>query len=126
MQHPLSPVARGLDFHSMFCNDLDAATASWLHANLGPEPPGPMAEPVAIATAPDGVGSTYVLLQRDQALPPDYQREMARNARVDEVVGFDAGHSAFASRPAELAGLLLGYAWRRDRGEQTRRSTGPR
>lgn len=110
MEHPLSPLARGLDFHAMFCNDLDEATAAWLHANLESEPPGPMLERVAVATAPAGVGSSYVLLERDQALPPDYQREQARNAGVDEVVPFDAGHSAFASRPAELAALLLRYA----------------
>jgi len=29
---------------------------------------------------------------------------------VDEIVHFEAGHSAFASRPAALAALLLHYA----------------
>jgi len=110
MRHPLSPIARGIDFHSMFCNDLDEATAAWIFEHLGPEPPGPMAEPVRVATAPSEVASTYILLERDEALPPDYQREQARNAGVDEIVPFDAGHSAFASRPADLAELLLGYA----------------
>ena len=56
------------------------------------------------------VKSTYILLERDEALPPAYQREQARNANVDEVVPFDAGHSAFVSRPRELAELLLRYA----------------
>lgn len=110
MEHPSSPLARGLDVHAMFCNDLDEATASWLCERLGPEPPGPLLEPVATATAPAGIRSTYVVLERDQALLPDFQREQARNARVDEVISFDAGHSAFASRPAELADLLLDYS----------------
>ena len=110
MKHPLSPVARGTDFRAMFCSDLDEDTAAWLLARLGPEPPGPMAEPITLATSPSDVGSTYILLERDQALPPAYQREQARTAGVDEVVPFDAGHSAFASRPRELAELLLRYA----------------
>lgn len=110
MKHPLSPVVRRADFRVMFCNDLDEDTAAWLLAQLGPEPPGPMAEPITVAGSPSGVGSTYVLLERDEALPPAYQREQARTAGVDEVVPFDAGHSAFASRPRELAELLLRYA----------------
>lgn len=110
MEHPLSPLSRGVDFRAMFANDLDDESMAWLLSNLGPEPPGPLREPVAPADLPAGLGSTYVLLQRDEALPPAFQREQARNARVDEVVPFDAGHSAFASRPRELARLLLRYA----------------
>ena len=91
----------------MFCSDLDQATCAWLLGCLGAEPPGPMAEPVTVATAPAGVGSTYILLERGRALPPAYQREQARNAEVDEVVSFDAGHSAFASRPEALAEPLV-------------------
>lgn len=110
MAHPLSPLARGLEFEAMFCNDLDPETSAWLRAHVGPEPPAPMTTPVEVATAPEGVPATYVLLERDQALPPAFQREQARTACVDEVVPFDAGHSAFASRPAALAALLLGWA----------------
>jgi len=94
----------------MFCNDLDDETASWLLKQLGPEPPGPMLEPVPSSIAHTGVESTYILLERDEALPPPFQREQAQTAGADEVVPFDAGHSAFASRPRELADLLLRYA----------------
>jgi pimeloyl-ACP methyl ester carboxylesterase len=110
MKHPLSPQSRGIDYQRMFCNDLDADTAAWLLSRLGPEPPGPISEPVRVATSPPGVPSTYVLLERDEALLPAFQREQAEAAAVDEVVPFDAGHSAFASRPRELAELLLRYA----------------
>ncbi len=54
--------------------------------------------------------STYVLLLRDETLPPNLQREQAQVAAADEVVPFDTGHSAFAAKPRELAELLLGYA----------------
>lgn len=110
MKHPLSPLSRRVDFRGMFCNDLDDEMTTLLLSNLGPEPPGPMAEPVPPVVLPDELKSTYILLERDEALPPAYQREQALNARVDEVVPFDAGHSAFISRPRELADLLLRYA----------------
>ena len=110
MQHPLSPLSRGVDFQTMFCNDLDEAMTQWLFARLGEEPPGPMNEPVVAAPAAASLPSTYILLERDEALPPALQREQARNACADEIVPFDAGHSAFASRPRELAQLLLRYA----------------
>ena len=110
MKHPLSPLSRGVDFPTMFCNDLDEETAAWLLGQLGPEPPGPTAEPVTVARLPSRVPSTYILLERDEALPPELQREQARTASADELVSFDAGHSAFASRPRDLAELLLRYA----------------
>ena len=110
MKDPLSPLSRGVDFETMFCNDLDDETSSWLLSRLGPEPPGPMAEKVTVVTGPPGIASTYILLEKDEALPPAFQREQARTAQVDEVVALDAGHSAFASRPDELAALLLHVA----------------
>lgn len=110
MKHPLSPVSRRLDFRRMFCNDMDDDAAKWLLSKLGPEPPGPMNEPLPAIAPVAGMKSTYILLERDEALPPAYQREQALNAGVDEVVTFDAGHNAFVSRPRELAELLLRYA----------------
>jgi pimeloyl-ACP methyl ester carboxylesterase len=110
MAHPLSPLSRGVDFREMFCNDLDDETTAWLYAKLEPEPPGPISEPVPPVTLPHGLKSTYILLELDEALPPAFQREQAAHANVDEVVPFNAGHSAFLSRPRELAELLLRYA----------------
>ena len=107
MNDPRSPISRAVDFETMFCNDLDEDASAWLLSRLGPEPPGPMAEKVTVAVGPPGIPSTYILLEKDEALPPAFQREQARTAQVDEVVSLDAGHSAFASRPQELAELLL-------------------
>lgn len=110
MKHPLSPIQRGLAPDVMFCSDLDAEATAWVLGNLGPQPEGPMTQPVEVATAPPGVPSSYVLLERDEALPPEMQREQARVVEVDEIVPFDGGHDAFVSRPAELAELLLRWA----------------
>ncbi len=108
MQHPLSPVSRGIGPETMFCNDLDEATSAWLLENLGSEPPGPMTEAIRLAPVELAKPSVYVLCEHDEALPPDLQREQARNAGASEVISFDSGHSAFASRPRELAELLIG------------------
>jgi pimeloyl-ACP methyl ester carboxylesterase len=109
MEHPLSPFSRGADFREMFCNDLDAQTREWLLSRIGDEPLGPLNEPMPTVRLPESLPSTYILLEQDQALVPDFQREQAANAGVDEIVTLDAGHSAFASKPAELARILLSY-----------------
>lgn len=109
MKHPLSPISRGVTADTMFCNDLDPETAAWLLDRLGDEPPGPMHEPV-VRAAIEQVPTTYILLERDEALPADLQLEQATVAQVDELVRFDSGHSAFAARPRELAEVLLSWA----------------
>lgn len=110
MQHPLSPVSRGLDLEQMFCNDLDRESTAWLLERLCDEPPGPMSEPVERPDLPVQLPTTYVLLERDATLPPELQLEQAKEAEAHEVVRFDAGHSAFAARPEALARLFLGWA----------------
>lgn len=109
MEHPLSPLSRGASFEEMFCNDLDDASKEWLLSNLRSDPPKIFSEPVRHCTLPAGIHSTYVLFEKDLALPPEFQLEQAENARVDEIRRFDAGHSGYLSKPAELARLLLEY-----------------
>ena len=110
MKHPLSPISRGAGFEEMFCSDLDKDTARWLMNNLREDPPLPFEERVEVSTLPTGVASTYIVCEKDQALPVDYQLEQAGHAEVDEIVRLDAGHSAFAAKPRELADLLLRFA----------------
>lgn len=50
------------------------------------------------------VPSTYVLCERDKALPPALQERMS--VRAGHVERLDTGHSPFLSAPAELAALL--------------------
>ena len=110
MEHPLSPLSRAVSFEEMFCNDLGAEDAQWLLSNLRADPPIPFSEPVLQAHLPAGIPSTYVVFEKDRALPEAFQLEQACNARVDEIRRFDAGHSGYISRPEELAKLLLEYA----------------
>ena len=50
------------------------------------------------------VPTTYLLCERDQALPPPVQESFA--ARVDAVVRLDSSHSPFLSQPRKLAGVI--------------------
>jgi pimeloyl-ACP methyl ester carboxylesterase len=112
MQDPRSPLSRGIadDPAAMFCNDLDDETTAWLLERLVDEPPGVMLEPVTEAELPKGLPTSYILLERDAVLLPEFQLDQAKNAGADEVIRFDSGHSAFAAKPRELAELLLGWA----------------
>jgi pimeloyl-ACP methyl ester carboxylesterase len=105
----LSPMSRGIDVTEGFCSDLDEETSTWLKGHLGVQPEGPMTDSVERVAGPPEIPSTYVVLDQDQILPPTYQLEQAARVGANEIVHFEAGHSAFASRPAELATLLLQY-----------------
>ena len=54
--------------------------------------------------------STYVVCAHDRVVAPELQREMATRAQV--VVEWESDHSAFLTRPAELAHLLATYIQR--------------
>lgn len=79
------------------------------HGAPGPQPVRVGHSLAVITIVPDGIASTFVLLDKDRALHPDHQKEQAKNAEVDELLHFDSGHSAVASKPAEWAKLLPGY-----------------
>lgn len=107
MQHPLSPISRGVSRDDMFCSGLDDETANWLKSNLQEDPPLPYVEKVDFCILPDGVSATYIVCLQDMALPVCYQMEQAKKAGVSKIVELNTGHSAFASMPEELSMLLL-------------------
>ena len=56
------------------------------------------------------VASTYVICQRDQAIMPEVQEQIAQ--RCDDIVEFDSDHSPFLSHANELADLLESMRFR--------------
>jgi pimeloyl-ACP methyl ester carboxylesterase len=77
------------------------------HALLTPEPLGPSLTPTS--TSADRFGSVrkvYIELTEDRAVPPAWQRFMCAAVRCDEIRSIAAGHSAYFSKPEELAGLI--------------------
>ena len=93
---PDNPVA-------MFYGDVPADTAAHAAGRLAPQTTRSWTEPV-----PDAgwrqLPSTYLVCQKDQALPPALQEQFA--TRADHVRRLPSGHSPFLSMPAELAAVL--------------------
>ncbi|MEU2514257.1 alpha/beta fold hydrolase [Streptomyces syringium] len=83
--------------------DVPEAEADRAVARLRPQSVRSFTEPVTTAgwrTVP----SSYIVCDRDQALEPSRQRELA--TRADSVHRLPSGHSPFLSMPRQLATLL--------------------
>jgi pimeloyl-ACP methyl ester carboxylesterase len=91
--------------YDVFYQDVDPRVAAEVTAQLRPFACAGW-DPVATTAAPawQQVPATYVVCTADRAIPPDSQRAMA--ALAAETVEIDAGHSAFLSRPAEVAAII--------------------
>jgi len=97
---------------AMFCNDMDEAQTQAFLARLGAD-----AWPTACGVGYDqwryGAASqpvTYVLLERDASLPPQWQLKFAERQGAERVVRLDAGHQAMQTQPGPLAEILLAEA----------------
>lgn len=73
---------------------------------LGLEAPRPLFEPMSWAGFPTDVPRFYVRCRRDRVIPPELADTMVANMGGATVVDLDAGHSAFRTHPAELAGVI--------------------
>jgi pimeloyl-ACP methyl ester carboxylesterase len=87
----------------VFYNDLDPATASATAARLGLLSRAATETPLTRAAWHD-IPSTYVVCERDAAIPSFAQEGMAQ--RAGTVVHLDAGHSAAMSRPQDVAAVV--------------------
>ncbi|WP_222721337.1 alpha/beta fold hydrolase [Actinomadura sp. HBU206391] len=87
----------------VFYGDLDADTAAAAAARLGYQSLRSVTQPLT-AAAWRTVPSTYVVAERDAAIPVPVQEAMAHRAQV--VRRLDTSHSPFLARPAVLADLL--------------------
>jgi len=87
----------------LFYQDADPASASAAAARVTPEHLGTVTAPAGVAGW-RGVPTTYVLTERDRALPADAQRRLA--ARTDAQVSLDSDHSPMLTHPAALAEVI--------------------
>jgi len=93
--------------------DLEAAArdlqyppaAAGLTAKLRRQARKPVADPSPLAALPD-VERTFVVCTSDYAIPPDFQRRMAREELGVEPVELETGHSPMLTLPRELATVL--------------------
>jgi pimeloyl-ACP methyl ester carboxylesterase len=91
---------------TVFFNDVDALTARRAVSQLGYQSYASMSQPLT-ETAWLTIPSTYVVCERDNALPVATQEAIAE--RADDVQRMSTSHSPFLSQPAELAGLIRRY-----------------
>jgi pimeloyl-ACP methyl ester carboxylesterase len=92
-----------------FYADCDEAVATAAEAALVPTDLGYLKTPVTLSAARFGrLPKTYIVCGRDQAIEPRAQRTLTAVQSGTEVREIDASHSAFLSKPAELAALLAG------------------
>lgn len=94
-----------------FYGDCSETVALEAVARLRPQASRPELEPWPQRRLPE-VPSAYVLCTRDAAIPPDFQRVMARDRLGIEPIEFAAGHSPFLSSPEQLADVLTAQAAR--------------
>ena len=87
----------------IFYGDVDEAVARDAITRLGHQSLVALGQQVTKA-AWRTVPSTYVVCERDRAIPVAAQETMAR--RADRVLRMPTSHSPFLSRPAQLAGIL--------------------
>ena len=82
--------------------DCDETTRQWAIGRVATQTLASFRTP---RTSPDtSVPTTYVVCQRDQAIRPELQREIAHDC--DHVVELASDHCPFLSHPQELADLL--------------------
>jgi pimeloyl-ACP methyl ester carboxylesterase len=106
MDDPRPEMKGGMNPPDMFCTDFDDETRSWLVDRLRNQPALPLTTPIAEPTPPPSIPCTYILCERDEALTTAFQAEQAERVGAT-IVSIDAGHSPFATHPAELAALIL-------------------
>ncbi len=91
----------------LFYADCDRQTAERAVAALVATDLSYLTTPVTVS--PDRFGvipKTYILCLRDNAIEPRAQRVLATVHPGTDICEIDAGHSAFLSRPRELAALI--------------------
>ncbi|MNT14997.1 hypothetical protein D3C72_1500270 [compost metagenome] len=59
------------------------------------------------------IPASYILTQRDNILPVDWQRRFAQRAGAGEVIEIDTVHEPFVSHPQLLAEVVRGFEWAR-------------
>ena len=87
-------------------SDLDADQRAWAGARLTPQSTYAFRD--ALTARRGTLHTAYVVTDRDEIMPPDFQLAMAAGTDVTRHV--DGGHSAWLSAPAALVEVLLDVA----------------
>jgi pimeloyl-ACP methyl ester carboxylesterase len=91
--------------------------AAGLARRLRPQARRLSVEPSPVACMPTAP-SAYIVCAPDYAIPPDWQRQVARTELGVEPIELDSGHSPMLSCPSELAEILERLAGSRGSSKQ--------
>lgn len=87
------------------CSDEDIA---WAKARVGSQALKPIGTPMATTDKNFGrVRRVYIECLQDQALVPEFQKQMYTELPCEQVISMDTSHSPFISAPKELANHLM-------------------
>ncbi len=96
-------------FRAMFCNDMTKEQGDAFLAQLGKDN-----WPSDVFECTDwrydhlrAISSSYIICERDQSLPPNWQRRFAERLHCNRLASIDAGHQAMHTQPLVLAKLLI-------------------
>lgn len=90
-------------------NDMTPEMADEYFSALVPQSHAALEMPVEFAVPDITIPKKYIICDDDQAFPPAAQYNLANSLGLEQL-SIAAGHSAFASAPDKLAGLLAGVA----------------
>ncbi len=91
-----------------FFSDCTDADTAWAKSMLVPQPSGPSMDPMNTTEENFGrVPRVYIECLKDQALPPERQKEMYTKMPCQRVMTLDTGHSPFLSAPEDLVAHLV-------------------
>jgi pimeloyl-ACP methyl ester carboxylesterase len=92
-----------------FYHDVPEPLARSAWSRLRPQAMTPLTEPCPFTEWPE-VPSTYIVMADDRTVGPAWSRRVATERLGADLVELGGSHSPFYSRPAELAGVLVGLA----------------
>lgn len=95
-------------FRRHVAQDVDPALVDEITPRLRPQSLTPFTEPCPLDVMPS-VARRYVLCREDHVVSPEWSRRVATERLGVEAVELPGSHSPMASRPEELANVLLSW-----------------
>jgi pimeloyl-ACP methyl ester carboxylesterase len=91
----------------IFANDGSAEIQAMVTTGMVKEPLAPMAEPVTLSAAFDGVAKAYIRTTKDNAVSTPLQDMMIERAGVKQVISLETGHAPFITAPEATADAII-------------------
>jgi pimeloyl-ACP methyl ester carboxylesterase len=91
----------------IFANDASPDIQAIVSKGMVKEPLAPVAEPVTLTAAFDGVAKAYIRTTKDNAVSTPLQDMMIERAGVKQVISLETGHAPFITTPQATADAII-------------------